>query len=189
MIICWICLRTTSRPLAFGFEITFAVRLLSPSILHSAPEPRPSLSPFSPAPPPAFSSPEPRSSQKHRKPQLEVTKDRLTGQREKNDPIHHQDRPEDRDVEHLKPSTQEANGHRPRSAVPEFEFRQAADEGAEFLVPRRWEGGALGVTVFEAFVLGEGGVEFGLEEGEEEVQEVYAEGVADCRERDLVWDG
>ena len=28
--------------------------------------------------------------------------------------------------------------------------------------------------------MGEGGVNFGLEEGEEEIEEVYSEGVADC---------
>lgn len=35
------------------------------------------------------------------------------------------------------------------------------------------------MAVFEAFVLGEGGVEFGLEEGEELVEEVDAKRVAD----------
>ena len=41
------------------------------------------------------------------------------------------------------------------------------------------EGRLGGVTVFETFVLRERWVEFGLEEGEEEVEEVDAEGVAD----------
>jgi hypothetical protein len=40
------------------------------------------------------------------------------------------------------------------------------------------------LAVFEAFVLREGGVEFRLEEGEEEVQQVDSEGIADCVMRD-----
>ena len=58
--------------------------------------------------------------------------------------------------------------------MPEFELGQAPDERAEFLVLLDGEGGRVGRAVFHAFVLGEGGVELGLEEGEEEVEEVDA---------------
>ena len=53
--------------------------------------------------------------------------------------------------------------------MPELELRQPADEGAEFFILFRWEGGFVASgAVLERFVLGEGRVEFGVEEGEEE---------------------
>jgi hypothetical protein len=53
--------------------------------------------------------------------------------------------------------------------VPELKLRQPADEGPELVVLLC---GQAGFTVFQAFVLGEGGIEFRLQEGEEEVEEV-----------------
>lgn len=46
--------------------------------------------------------------------------------------------------------------------MPEFEFGEPSDEGPELFVMLRGERFA----VFESFVLGERGVEFGLQEGE-----------------------
>jgi hypothetical protein len=99
-------------------------------------------------------------------------------QHEKDDPVDHQDGPEDRDIEDGEPRADEADGDGPGSGVPELELREAADEGAELVVLLGGEAGG-GVTILEAFVLGERGVEFGLKEEQEEVQEVDAESVCD----------
>ena len=110
----------------------------------------------------------------------------LTRQREQNDPVHHQHGPEDGHVEHLGPGAGEGDEHGARGADPELELGQAADEGAELLVlldgQRGAAAGAGRAAVLERLVLGERGVELGLQEGEEEVEEVDAEGVGDCFE-------
>lgn len=95
----------------------------------------------------------------------------LTGERKKHDPVDDQHGPEDRHVEHLEPGAKKGDQDGARRADPELEFRQAPDEGAELLVLLDWQGRAH-VVVLERLVFGEGGVEFGLEEGEEEVEEV-----------------
>lgn len=94
----------------------------------------------------------------------------LTCQREQNQPVNHQDRPENRHIEHAEPSAHEADGDGARARVPELELRQAPDEGSELLVLSRRQS-ACG-AVFHALVLFDGGVEFRLQEGEEEVEEV-----------------
>ena len=65
--------------------------------------------------------------------------------------------------------------------MPELELGQAAHEGFEFLVVLCGEGGGLacGHAVFHVGVLVEAGVEFRADEGEEEIEEVNAEGVGD----------
>jgi hypothetical protein len=62
--------------------------------------------------------------------------------------------------------------------VPELELGQAADEGAELLVllGREAADGAVLHVVVERIV---GRVELGLQEGEEEVEQVDAERVGD----------
>ena len=69
--------------------------------------------------------------------------------------------------------------------MPELEFRQAPHEGFEFLVCFCGERGGLAArdAVFHVGVAFEGRVEFGRYEGEEEVEEVDAEGVGDCDEQ------
>lgn len=63
--------------------------------------------------------------------------------------------------------------------MPELKLGQAADEGAELLVLLGRE--RTEAAVFHVIVEGlVGGVEFGLKEGEEEVEEVDAEGVGHC---------
>lgn len=118
-------------------------------------------------------------SRKHKRTRLPYNASELTRQHEEDDPVDHEDGPEDRDIEDGEPRADEADGDGPGSGVPELELGQAADEGAELIVLLGGEAGG-GVTVLEAFVLGEGGVEFGLKEEQEEVQEVDAEGVGDC---------
>ena len=67
--------------------------------------------------------------------------------------------------------------------MPEFEFGQAPDEGSEFFVILCGQGGRRGnVAILEVVAFSERGVEFGLQEGEEEVEEVDAKGVTDCFE-------
>jgi hypothetical protein len=64
--------------------------------------------------------------------------------------------------------------------VPELELWETTDEGSELFVFLGGETGGACVTVLEAFVLGEGGIEFGGQEGEEEVQEIDSESIGDC---------
>lgn len=63
--------------------------------------------------------------------------------------------------------------------MPELEFGKTADEGAELVVLLGGETGAF--AVFQAFVLGEGGVELGLQEEKEEVKKVDSEGIGNWR--------
>lgn len=94
----------------------------------------------------------------------------LTRQSEQNQPINHQHRPKDRHIKHAEPRTYEADGDRPRARIPELELRKPSDERSELLVLARRQ--TAGRAVFHAFVLFHGRVEFGLQEGEEEVEEV-----------------
>jgi hypothetical protein len=61
--------------------------------------------------------------------------------------------------------------------VPELEFWKPAYEGFEFLVGFGREGGG---AIFHVRVAFERGVKLRADEGEEEVEEVDAEGVGDC---------
>lgn len=66
--------------------------------------------------------------------------------------------------------------------MPEFELRQAADEGTELVVLLGGQGRrGGGVTVLETVILAHGRVEFRREESEEEVEEVDPQGVCDWR--------
>jgi len=58
----------------------------------------------------------------------------LTRQRKQYDPIHDQDRPENRQVEYSEPTAHKANHHRPRSSMPELELGQPSDEWPELLI-------------------------------------------------------
>ena len=100
-----------------------------------------------------------------------------TGQHKENNPVDNKDGPEDGNVENGEPAAYEADGDGTGSRVPELELRQAADERPELFVLLCGEAGAC-ISVFQALILGEGGVEFGCQKGEEEVQEVDAESVS-----------
>lgn len=102
----------------------------------------------------------------------------LTRQHKQDNPVDHKNRPEDGDVKDREPAAHEADGDGAGGRVPELELGQAADEWPELVVLLGGEaGGGACVAVFQALILGEGGVEFRGQEGEEEVQEVDAEGV------------
>jgi len=97
-------------------------------------------------------------------------------QSKQNQPINHQNRPENWDIEDREPSAYKANSNSSRGRVPELELWEAADEGTELLVLFRRE--AAGRAVFHLGVYGfVRGVEFGLQEREEEVQEVDSQRV------------
>lgn len=86
----------------------------------------------------------------------------LTGQRKQNKPVHDQNRPEDGDIKDREPAAHEANGDGAGGRVPELELGQTADKRPELVVLLGGEGGSgAGLAVFYAFILGEGGVEFG----------------------------
>lgn len=97
---------------------------------------------------------------------------KLTRQAKKNQPVHQQDGPENREVEDLKPAAEKANGNRAGRRVPELELWQPADKRPELLIFFCRQ--PAGVAVLHAFILFQRGVEFGGEEGEEEVEKVDA---------------
>jgi hypothetical protein len=120
----------------------------------------------------------------------------LTRQTEQYQPINHQDRPKHRQIENLKPARHKAADDHPGGAVPELELGQPADEGAKLLVLLGGEGAALAVAraaVLQALVLRQGRVKLGLQEGEEEIQQVDAQAVGDdvpaLREEDAQEEG
>lgn len=103
-----------------------------------------------------------------------------TRQDEQHEPVHDQDGPEDGHVEDLEPAAHKGDDDGAGGRVPELKLGQAADEGPELLVllgRERADGAVLHVVV-ERIV---GWVELGLEEGEEQVEQVDAERVCDCR--------
>lgn len=98
--------------------------------------------------------------------------------------VDQEDRPEDRHVKDSKPGTQEADGRSARRRIPELELWQAANKGPKFLVLS----GRRGERRFSCFtelriLLGHScliaRVKLGLQEGEEEVEQVDAQRVAD----------
>ena len=93
-----------------------------------------------------------------------------TRQDEKKNPVNHQHGPEHRNIKDREPRAHKTNRGGPSSWFPELELRETADEGTELVVLLGGETGA--VAIFKAFVLGEGGVELGLQEEEEEVKEI-----------------
>lgn len=107
-----------------------------------------------------------------------------TRQNEKNNPVHDQHRPEHRDIKEGDPRAHEGNQDRPRGRVPELELGETADEGTELVVLLGGE--TRVITIFQAFVLRKGRVELGLQEKEEEVQEVDSESVGNCKSSMLV---
>jgi hypothetical protein len=101
---------------------------------------------------------------------------RLTGQDEKDNPVHDENGPENGHVEDLKPCAEKGNDNGASGPVPKLELGQSADEGFEFFVAFRGKRADVSVfhVILEVIV---GGVKLGLEEGEEEIQEVDSEGV------------
>lgn len=102
-----------------------------------------------------------------------------TRQDKQHEPVHDQHGPEDGHVEDLEPAAQERDDDGAGGRVPELELGQAADEGAELLVAlgrQRADGAVLHVVV-ESVV---GRVELGLQEGQEQVEQVDAQGVGHC---------
>ena len=75
------------------------------------------------------------------------------GQKHQDQPVHHQHRPEDRQVENLAPAASERNADGAGSGVPELELGEAAHEGLELLVALGGERrGACGHAVFHVGV-------------------------------------
>jgi hypothetical protein len=103
------------------------------------------------------------------------------GQEDQDQPVNDKNGPEDGQVEDLAPAAGKGNADGAGRRVPELELGQAADKGLELLVAlggerrcARWH------AVLHVRVRLEAGVEFGRDEGEEEVEEVDAERVGDC---------
>ena len=92
-----------------------------------------------------------------------------TRQDEKKNPVNHQHGPEHRNIKDREPRAHKTNCDGPSSRFPELKLWKTAYEGTELVVLL---GGETGVAIFEALVLGEGGVELGLQEEEEEVKEI-----------------
>lgn len=111
--------------------------------------------------------------------QLQTKRGKHTRQHKENDPVNNQDRPEDGDIEDSEPGADEANGDGASGRVPKLELWQTADERPELLILLGREAGGTRITVLETLVLGEGGVELGSQESEEEVQEINSERISD----------
>nr|GFD57585.1 hypothetical protein [Tanacetum cinerariifolium] len=59
---------------------------------------------------------------------------KLTGQAEEDQPVDHENGPEDRQVEDLEPTAEEADGNGLGGRVPELELWETAHERPELLV-------------------------------------------------------
>lgn len=101
----------------------------------------------------------------------------LTRQAEQNQPVDHQDGPENRQVENLKPAAQKSNGNGLGGAVPELELWEPPHKGPELVF--FFCGESRRAAFLHALILFERWVEFGRDEGEEQVQEVDTERVCD----------
>ena len=102
-----------------------------------------------------------------------------TRQDEKNNPVNHQHGPEHGNIKDREPRAHKTNCDGPSSRFPELKLRKTADEGTELVVLLGGE--TRVITIFQAFVLRKGRVELGLQEKEEEVQEVDSESVGNCK--------
>jgi hypothetical protein len=92
----------------------------------------------------------------------------LTGKNKEDDPVHNQDRPEDRDVEDLEPTADEADGDGAGGGMPELELGKTADEGSELLVLFRGQATGRSILHIHRAVKGlDRGIELWLQEGEE----------------------
>jgi len=98
-------------------------------------------------------------------------------QREQDQPVHDQHRPEHWQVENLEPAAHEADGDRSRGRMPELELGQPSDKRPELVVLFRGQGRAF--PVLQTFILRQARVELGLQEGQEQIQQVDAEAVGD----------
>lgn len=105
-------------------------------------------------------------------------------------PVYHQHGPKHGQIEDLTPTACKAQSHRSCRRVPEFELGKSAHEGLELLIVLRGQGRLSGrYAIFHICVGVEGGVEFGGNEGEEEVQKVDTESVGDCDEGSMARNG
>lgn len=91
---------------------------------------------------------------------------KLTRQRKQYNEIHHQHGPKHRHIEDRKPRAHKTDRNGSCGRMPELELGQSADKRTKLFVLLD---GQTTLAVLQAFVLCEGWVEFGLEEGEEEV--------------------
>lgn len=92
----------------------------------------------------------------------------LTSQGEQDQPVDHEDWPEDWHIEYRKEGADGANDNSSGCGVPELELREAPDEWAELLVLLSWKTASCTILHFIIYDL-VARVELGLEEGEEEV--------------------
>lgn len=102
-----------------------------------------------------------------------------TGEDEQHKPVHQENGPENRDVEDLEPAAHEGDGDGASGRVPELELGETSDEGPELLVllGRESANSSILHIVVERIVRG---VKLGLEEGEEEVEEIDSESIRNC---------
>lgn len=101
-----------------------------------------------------------------------------TRQEEEDEPVHDQNRPEDGHVENLPPTAEEGDEDGAGGPIPELELGKTTDEGAELLVLLGGENANTPVLhlIVKRLI---GRVEFGLQEGQEEVEKIDAECVCD----------
>ena len=103
------------------------------------------------------------------------------GQEDQDQPVNYKNGPEDGQVEDLAPAAGEGDADGAGRRVPELELGQAAHKGLELLIALGGERRcARRHAVLHIRVRLKAGVEFGRDEGQEEVQQVDAERVGDC---------
>lgn len=100
----------------------------------------------------------------------------LTRQEEENEPVHDQDRPKDWDIKYFEPAAEKSNQDDPGRRLPKLELGEAADKGPELLVllGRERADSTVFHVIIEGFV---GRVKLGLEESQEEVEQIDAKGI------------
>jgi len=78
----------------------------------------------------------------------------------------------------LNPGCNKCNENGSGSAVPEFEFRQSPDKGSKLLILLCWQ--STRTSRLKLVILFKRRIKFRCEEGQEQVQKIDAERVADC---------
>ena len=102
----------------------------------------------------------------------------LTGKGEEDNPVDDKNWPEHWDIEDREPGAEEANCDGAGGRVPELELWKTSDEWSELLILLGWQ--STGLAILHLAIHGLiRWVELRLQEGEEEVEKVDAEGVCD----------
>lgn len=99
------------------------------------------------------------------------------GEGEQKNPINNKDGPKNGNISCLNPGCDKCNENGSGGTVPEFKFRQSPDKGSKLLILLC--GQSTRTSRLKLVILFKRRVKFRCEEGEEQVQKINAERVAD----------